>query len=219
MRYYISWTHSDPVYHHLIPSIGVLVSPPNVSLTWSVRRWPSLPEHLIVDSGAYQYYRSQRAPSPEEVLRRQLEICAGHSGPTGLCHLDVPLLGRQGFHELKRGVVESLQHAERLLEGVQNGHLPDNVYPIGVIQGYDVESVYAAAQALQEMGYTSFALGSLAALATRDGAEILRRVEAAVEAVGPNIHILGVSAVSLLPEIVRLGIQDLAETLLPRAIL
>src|SRR5690242_20501508 len=109
MRYYISWTHSDPIYHHFIPSIGVLVSPPNVNQTWTVQRWPSLPNHLIVDSGAYQYHRAQRPPIPSEVLRRQLEICAGYAQMTGVCHLDVPLLGKLSLHELNRRVVKSLR--------------------------------------------------------------------------------------------------------------
>src|SRR5262249_10794025 len=77
-----------------------------------------------------------------------------------------------------------------------------------VIQGYTVETIYAVARALQDLGYNAFALGSLAPLAARDTDEVMRRIEAAVEAVGSNIHILGVSTVSLLAEISRLGVTS-----------
>lgn len=208
MQYYISWTHSDPIYHQAIPDLGVLVSPPNVSLSWSLVDWPVLPSRIIIDSGAYQYYRNERQVSPAETLNRQLAIVTEQVSMVGICHLDVPLLGTRELAELDRRVTRSLAHARWLMDQVEAGRLPANVYPIGVIQGYSVESVYFVAQVLQDMGYTSFALGSLANMATNNGDEVLRRVEAALEAVGPEIHVLGVSSVALLPAIAQLGVRS-----------
>lgn len=209
MQYYISWTHSDPIYHQLIPDVGVLVSPPNVSLTWSLSDWPALPQQLIIDSGAYQHYRKRQSLDPEAILARQLAmVIPGYDNVIGLCHADLPLLGTRNLAELDRRVTRSLEHARWLMTQVEGGRLPAHAYPIGVIQGYSVECVFFVAQALSDMGYTSFALGSLASMAVNKGDEVLRRIEAALEAVGPNIHVLGVSSVNLLPAIARLGIRS-----------
>jgi tRNA-guanine family transglycosylase len=59
------------------------------------------------------------------------------------------------------------------------------------------------------MGYTSFALGSLAGMVASSRDELLRRVEAALEAVGPNLHVLGVSSTTVLPQLVRAGVASI----------
>jgi tRNA-guanine family transglycosylase len=208
MQYYIAWTHSDLVYQQFLHDVGVLVSPPNVNLAWTVHKWPSLPKLLIVDSGAYQYNREGRSVTPADALTRQLAIIDGARLPIGICHLDLPMLTTRSQAELDRRVLKSLENAAWLMRYTRENGLPANVEPIGVIQGYSVERVYVSAQSLADMGYIRFAVGSLASLATRDLDEVMRRVEAAVEAVGTNVHVLGVSAIRLLHQIARLGIRS-----------
>jgi 7-cyano-7-deazaguanine tRNA-ribosyltransferase len=206
MQYYISWTHSDPIYHEAVPGVGVLVSPPNVNLAWHVRRWPTQPVRLVLDSGAFQDFRAGRIRDPADVLARQLAMIEGERTPTGLCHVDLPVFGISDVGELGRRVTRSLEHARWLIDYAEREGLPPQVEPIGVIQGHSVEHVYFAARALADMGYTRFALGSLAPMTASKRDEVLRRVEAAIEAVGTDLHILGVSAVTLLPELARLGV-------------
>jgi tRNA-guanine family transglycosylase len=208
MQYYISWTHSDPIYHQYIRNLGVLVSPPNVNLQWQVTAWPLLPATLIIDSGAYQYYREGRAPDPSAVLTRQLQRVRATQVPTAICHLDVPMLGTRNFTELDRRVRQSLKHAQWLRDYIAQTGFPAHIRPLAVIQGYDVPSIYNVAQLLADMGYDSFAVGSLAGMVANGKDELLRRVEAALEAVGPNLHILGVGSVNLLTALARLGVQS-----------
>jgi 7-cyano-7-deazaguanine tRNA-ribosyltransferase len=211
MQYYISWTHSDLVYQQHLHDIGVLVSPPNVSLAWQVVDWPSLPHLLIIDSGAFQFHRQGRVPSAEQVLNRQLHILSGMASniPVGICHLDIPMLGTRNIAELQQRVRTSLTNAQWLMNTVKEQGLPANVRPIGVIQGYSVESVYEAALVLEDMGYTWFALGSLAGMVAHSSDEMLRRVEASIEAVGTNIHVLGVSSVRVVPQLASLGVGSI----------
>ena len=213
MHYYVSWTHSDPIYHAELEDISVLVSPPNVSRAWRVSDWPALPQRLIIDSGAFQYLRSARQPEPQAVLAQQLAMIAHatdalSAASIGLCHLDVPLRGTRNIAELDRRVERNLEQARWLMETCEATPLPAGVYPIGVIQGYTVERVYVVAQALADLGYTSFALGSLAGMVASGRDELLRRVEAALEAVGPDLHILGVSSPTILPELAKLGVRS-----------
>ncbi len=206
MQYFISWTHSDPVYHNTIPGIGVLVSHPNVNRAWSVDDWPLLPPKLILDSGAYQYTRQKRTAEPAAILKRQLAMLGAADLPARICHLDVPMMGTRSLVELDRRIIQNLSNAQWLID--QRPHIPDHVQMVGVIQGYSVERIFLVAQVLADMGYTHFALGSLAGMVASSRDELLRRVEAALEAVGTNIHVLGVSSVAVMGELARMGIHS-----------
>lgn len=208
MKYFVSWTHSDPVYQRHMPGVRVLVSPPNVSQSWSAGDWPCPPDELIVDSGAFQHHRAGRAPSPEEALRQQLRVAEGHGGPVAVCHLDVLMLGARGPEDVASRSARSLAQAHWLIQRVERHGLRRLVEPIGVIQGQSVEQVFYVAQALADMGYRRFALGSMAAKVSGARDYVLRRVEAALEAVGTRLHILGVSSVAVMEALARLGVES-----------
>lgn len=208
MKYFVSWIHGDPLYQSFFPTVRLLVSPPNVNQVWHVSQWETLPQELILDSGAYQYHRYKRTVAPEKVLTRQLAMIADTSIPTGICHLDVPVLGTRNIAELDRRVQQNLEHAQWLIHTLYAQTIPSHIYPIGVIQGYSVETTYYAAQMLESLGYTSFALGSLAGMVASSRNELLRRVEAAMEAIGTNLHILGVSSGRILADLQRIGVAS-----------
>lgn len=208
VNYYISWTHSDAIYQQYLPNIGVLVSPPNVNLSWTVERWPVLPHTLLIDSGAFQHHQTGRLMMPEQVLRRQIDMVSGTDVPVGLCHLDVPMMGARDLNELRARVHQSLLNARWLIERAADYSLPERARLVGVIQGYSRESIYNSALALADMGYTNFALGSLARMVASARGELISRVEAALEAVGPCIHVLGVSSVAVLTELAKLKIES-----------
>jgi tRNA-guanine family transglycosylase len=173
-----------------------------------VTRWPLFPKSLILDSGGFQNRKGASQILPQAILARQLAMAEGYPGRAGLCHFDVSLSGTRQLPELERRLAQNLTHAQWLMDHLQVHPLPANRYPIGVIQGYSVETVYHSALILAEMGFEHFALGSLASLASSARDQLLRRVEAALEAVGPALHILGVSSVTILAELVSLGIRS-----------
>ncbi len=208
MDYYIAWTHSDPIYQHYLPGTRVLVSPPNVNSVWDIYRWPVLPKDLIIDSGAFQYNRSGRPVAPEAALERQVQMASDAPISIGMCHLDVPMMGTRSVAELDRRVDQNLANAQWLIDRASSFGLHPNIHLVGVIQGYSVERIYVVAQALADMGYTWFALGSLAGMVASAKAELFRRVEAALEAIGTNIHVLGVSSAKVLTDLARLGIAS-----------
>lgn len=208
MKYFVSWTHSDPVYQQHMAGVRTLVSPPNVSQTWRALDWPCPPEELIVDSGAFQHHRAGRAPSPEAALRQQLHIVDGLDSPVAICHLDVLMIGARSPEEAARRSQRSLEQASWLIRSLTLAGASTRVEPIGVIQGQSVEQVFYVAQALADMGYRRFALGSLASRVSGARDEVLRRAEAALEAVGPRLHILGVSSLGVLSALSRLGVES-----------
>ncbi|NJK81973.1 MAG: hypothetical protein HC914_19785 [Chloroflexaceae bacterium] len=209
MRYFVSWTHSDPLYQAFLPNARVLVSPPSVNQVWQATNWSVLPTELIIDSGAFQYHKEGRTMHPETVLTRQLQMAEGLPISIGICHLDVPMLGTRNTAELDRRINRNLSHARWLMKHIVTQGLPNHISPLGVIQGYSVERIYTVGRMLVEMGYTRFALGSLAGMVASSRDELLRRVEAAMEAVGPHLHILGVSSTTVLPDIARAGVTSI----------
>lgn len=207
MKYFISWTHSDPVYQRFFPQVRALVSPPNVSLAWQAAHWPAPPAELIVDSGAFQHHREGRSPSPDSLLSRQIHMAADLDVPIGVCHLDVLVAGSRDPAEAARRAAQSLAQARWLIAHGAT-RLPPNIEPIGVIQGRDAEQIFYVARALADMGFERFALGSLAGKVASARDEVLRRTEAALEAVGPRLHMLGVSSVPVLEALARLGVES-----------
>lgn len=208
MRYYVAWTYGDPVYQQYLPDAHVLVGPPNVNLAWSATTWPLPPAALMIDSGAYQYHKAGRTPAPSWVFERQLQMAAQLTIPVRFCHLDMPMLGIRNLAELERRVALNLNHAKWLIDYTQSHPPPPNVQLVGVIQGYSIETIYTVAQVLADMGYTAFALGSLAAMVASNRDELVRRVETALEAIGPALHVLGVSSAAVLTRLARLGVQS-----------
>jgi queuine/archaeosine tRNA-ribosyltransferase len=117
-------------------------------------------------------------------------------------------VGAATLAEQERRVARSLAQARWLIEHLTAAGLPARVSPVGVIQAVSPEQVYHVGCALADMGYERFALGSLARLADGARPELLRRAEAALEAVGPRLHVLGVSSVGLLRELSRSGVES-----------
>ncbi|MFV9504012.1 MAG: hypothetical protein AB4911_05535 [Oscillochloridaceae bacterium umkhey_bin13] len=141
-------------------------------------------------------------------MQQQLRMVAGHATPVAFCHLDVLMLGATHPAEVERCSVRSLRQAHWLIEYVEQQRVRPWVEPIGVIQGQSVEHVFYVAQMLAAMGYTRFALGSMAVKVASARDYVLRRVEAALEAVGTRLHILGVSSVAVLQSLARLGVES-----------
>jgi len=208
MRYYVAWTNSDPIYQQYLPDINVLISPPNVSRSWKVCHWTHLPNRLIIDSGAYQSTQKASWLTPVSALERQREMIELLTIPVSICHLDVPMFRTRNVAELEHFMVRNIQHARWLIEYIRNNPLPDSIRIIGVIQGYDVQTTYNVARTLADMGYTDFALGSLASVVTKNRDELYRRVESALEAVGSNLHIFGISSIAVLTKLAHLGIAS-----------
>lgn len=208
MKYFVAWTHSDPVYQQYLPDARVLISPPNVSQTWQIRSWASQPSELIIDSGAFQHYRAGRSPNPQAVLEQQLHIVADMRTPVAFCHLDLLVARARNATEADAWAGQSLRHARWLINALPKLNNPSAIEPIGVIQGQNVEQIFYVAQALADMGYQRFALGSLAGMVSNARGDILRRVEAALEAVGTRIHVLGIGSAGLLAELAQLGVES-----------
>jgi len=207
-EFYMSWARSDPLYQEYFSDCQLLISPQSVRHSWSSADFKRQPAKLIIDSGAYWYIKNDRnPPPPKDVFFRQQKMAEGSHCPTTICHFDMPLPPKESeIGTSYRRIESTIGNAYEFMELYTRANFPSNVQCLGVIQGYDPASVKFCAQEISRMGFDRFGLGSLAGLYFPE--EIISRVKAAIEIVGTNLHIFGISNTKLMLKLSKLGISS-----------
>lgn len=141
------------------------------------------------------------------VFLQQLKMIEGSNVPTAVCHFDMPLIPWDDCAERNfRRIETTIGNAYEFMELFTRANLPKNIKSLGVIQGYDVPSIKFCARELVRLGFDRFGLGSLATLYHPN--EIISRVKAAMEVVGTNLHIFGISNTELIFKLAQMGINS-----------
>ena len=161
MKFFVSWTTREPIFQSYDPQCSVLVSPSGVPLDWSISRWNALPSDLFIDSGAFSV-RSNKISSCKQVLERQLFMAQGWppNRPLYFSHPDILIPVKSTFEETNKIVGKSINRAEIYFELMSR--INTSATPVGVIHGFDEETILNTYAQLQSFGYRHFALGSLA---------------------------------------------------------
>jgi len=220
MDFYISWSHSDPIYQLYDRQCSMLISPTSITSVWQITRFPKMPYQLMIDSGGYSYVANQQPPpTPRQVFQRQIEILAKCDLPTTICTLDVPILGRTTtIIERSKAIDKTIANAWELkllmAEYSKKKELGKqkiySIKPMAIVQGYDIISLKYCARRLKELGYTHFGIGSLAHLYVPN--EIRKRVEAVQSIVGSHVHIFGVSGIETMKLLSEVGVTSVDST-------
>jgi len=208
MRFYVSWYPGDPWYPLYDDDCAMLISVTSVSREWTLGDFVELPCYLMLDSGGYRFaIAPSERPTPKEVFERQLRLVEGYVIKTILCALDYPILDPEvSSNEKDRCIDQTIAYAYEFKCLMDQYQTPDHVGGLAIIQGYDVPSLVHCARELQAIGFAHYGLGSLAPL--KHHREILARVGAVMEVVGPNLHVFGVSAVQTLRALRDLGVRS-----------
>lgn len=213
MQYYVTWTDRDVNYQDYDDDCYMMISPRNVKKGWTSEKWKTFPKKIIIDSGAIQYIKDKRFPTPEEVLERQLSIF-GKDIPSKLltlCSPDIPLIPYKiSKTEALERIKLTIRNAEQYFNLIEKQKLNDNYNFMGVIQAFDPETAYYSSLRLAEIGYETFGIGSLIPLAARgDKQLIFRIIEAVIEAIGNKVHIFGITAPGIIPKLKKLKVESL----------
>lgn len=160
MEFFVSWTKKDPVFQSFDPNANVLVSPHYVPQSWSVSDWTVLPSTLLLDSGAYSI--NEGSMTYQNVLDRQISMSKGWNDHKKLyfCHPDLLIPRGCGFYRMNCIIRESLDRAKRYIDLIKKKRI--KCIPLGVIHGFDDETLISSYQELKSVGYKHFALGSMA---------------------------------------------------------
>ena len=206
MRFYVSWYPGDPWYPLYDNDCAMLISVASVSKTWSLDEFEKPPRYLILDSGGYRYATAPgERPNPRDIFERQLRIIAGCEAKTILCALDYPILDPSASsNEKDRCIDQTIGYACELKSLMEQHRPSPHVEGMAIVQGYNAPSMVYCANQLRNIGFANYGIGSLAPLKHRR--EILERVQAVMEVLGPNLHIFGVSAIQTVVALRGLGI-------------
>jgi len=209
MRFYISWYPGDPYYPSHDSDCDLLISISSVAKDWTIESFPSLPKHLIIDSGGFRSGNGAKSKIIQKnVFERQLNILADTEIPSIICAYDFPILDPSLSPGNKdHNLHQTIAYAYEFMNLFVQKNLSRHIMPMGIIQGDTPEAIHYCACELKEIGFPIFGLGSLAVL--RNTSLILERVVAAASKVDPeNLHIFGVNAIQTVFELKKLGIHS-----------
>ncbi len=216
MDFYVSWSHSDPLYQLYDRQCSMLISTVAVSNIWQLTRFPLLPYQVMLDSGSYSYIANHLPlPTPRNVFNRQLAILADSDVPTIICAVDRPILEKTlSLTERNRAIDRTIANAwelktlmaEYYKNSIAGKHRRHSLEPLAIVQGYDAASIKYCARQLFEIGYTRFGIGSMAHLYHTE--EIVRRVEVVQAVVGQSVHVFGVSGIETMKLLKERGITS-----------
>lgn len=216
MDFYVSWSHSDPLYQLYDKHCSMLISTTSVSGIWQLNRFSELPHQIMLDSGSYTYIANQLPlPSPREIFNRQIAILGDNDVPTIICAVDKPIIDKSlTLTQRNQAIDKTIANAWELkilmaeyyknsIVGKQKRYL---VEPLAIVQGYDIPTLRYCARQLIDLGYVRFGIGSMAHLYHTE--EIVKRVEAVQSIVGASVHVFGVSAVETMKKLKELGVTS-----------
>jgi queuine/archaeosine tRNA-ribosyltransferase len=168
------------------------VSPANVPSYWNIGKWKNLPRELFVDSGTFSL-RGDAIPPIENVLERQLFIANGWPSSKNLyfSHPDLLLPLKSSFNDANDRVALSLARAKEYFHLLSRSKT--KATPIGVIHGFDEETVLCTYCELKDIGYRHFALGSLGIRLSRYKKTCIKSIRTAQQYGVKPLHLFGVT--------------------------
>lgn len=211
MEFFIAWTDSDPEYQLYDGNCSLLLSPPVFSRAFRATRLQRLPKRLLIDSGAYTLRRQAgNRFTQADLFNWQMTLLEGvdlAKTKVLLSHLDDPLDPGLAPSVAYQRMESTLARAWDFLSLAERSGLRTQVELIGVIQGYDLDSIRWSAREMKRLGFHRFGLGSLAML--YNPLEIARRVQAAVDEIGTDLHLFGITSVRVLRAVRDLGVASI----------
>ncbi len=181
-----------------------------------VERAPN-PLKLMGDCGAFTYVDEEEPPYSVDEVLDFYERCRFDCG-VSLDHVilqfepraDVPGEGGAAIDDsVRRRQQLTLEHAREFLHRHKAGRL--DFEPLGAAQGWSPRSYAAAVKSLQQMGYTSIALGGMVPLKSREILMCLEEIQT-VRRPGTRLHLLGVTRPEHIQEFARLGVASFDST-------
>jgi 7-cyano-7-deazaguanine tRNA-ribosyltransferase len=209
MRFYVSWYPGDPCYPFYDSDCALLVSISSVSIAWTIKKFPKYPCYLMIDSGGFRFATTSNSTHlPKKNLERQLAIIADTGIPSIISALDYPILDSSfSSNEKDHKIHQTIAYAYELKNMLSQRNLSQNVTPMGIIQGDNVDSICHCAHELKSIGFSLYGLGSLALL--KDHRRIIERVQAVIPIIGADkLHVLGVNAISTVLSLRKIGVHS-----------
>jgi hypothetical protein len=193
MIFYASWTTRDPIFQDFDPEACILVSPGGVPRYWSVDEWNNLPKKLFIDSGIFSNTKLKNQPSCQDILLSQLRIAKGWPERETIyfAHPDLIIPLKADFFTINRLIKKSIERSKIYFDLAKKSSR--KIAPIGVIHGFDEETIYNSFEELISFGYKIFALGSLAIRFSNYRDKCLKVINTALRYEIKPLHLFGIT--------------------------
>ncbi|MFX0195359.1 MAG: hypothetical protein ACFFCW_04480 [Candidatus Hodarchaeota archaeon] len=208
MKFFVSWTSRDTCFQDYDQECNVLVSPVNVPKDWTVSSWETLPNELFIDSGSFSA-KPSTIPSCEEVLQRQLFIAKRWPSSKRLyfSHPDLMLPINISFREKNEIVACSIERAKRYFSLLSKTE--SQAIPVGVIHGFDEETLLGTYYELFDAGYRHFALGSIGIRLAIQRELCLKAIRIAQDYLLKPLHLFGITCLLINEKHLESGAESL----------
>ena len=193
MIFYASWTTRDPIFQDYDPEACILISPSGVPLYWSVKEWNKLPMKLFIDSGIFSNIKMENQPTCHEILSLQSRISNGwpENEKIFFSHPDLLIPTKSDFSTIVKLIKKSMERSKRYFGLTKK--LKRKIIPIGVIHGFDEETILNSYEELVSTGYKHFALGSLAIRFSNYRSRCLEVIKTAIQYNIEPLHLFGIT--------------------------
>lgn len=156
---------------------------------------------VMGDCGAFSYRDEPEPPYGIMEILNYYETL-GFTYGVALDHL---IFASMPTTERERRLNITLKNAQAFITQHQSGGY--QFTPVGIAQGWDPISRRQAIEKLQEMGYQHLALGGMVRSSDKDIKSTLETIQPILSD-GISLHIFGIARLSILPDLVRLGVTS-----------
>lgn len=169
-----------------------------------IKNFLRLPDDLVLfgDCGAYGYIDENEPPyDPVETLEFYEQMQYDQA-----CTVD-HLITSANMDEKEERLEITLSNAGQMIEAYRDGEYSFDLF--GVVQGWDPDSYYRAAERLIDLGFDHLAIGGLVRTSTKDIIKILQRCYPLWMNKDVDVHLFGIARWELFPFMERYSVNSL----------
>lgn len=212
MKLFVSWYPGDACFWKHFMIDGLLISPTSVSRNFIIDSL-NFSGEIMIDSGGYHYAKIQgRLPfAQKEVFEQQLRLLNGKQA--FVLQLDFPLLPSLSAKERDKRIRISLRNAEEFIALCDGAR---KIIPVGVVQGYNEETIRSSIHSLKNFGYNYLAIGGLSKFAMgvyvpswKKRKEMITKVVEMLSREVSRLHVCGVSTPKLAKGFVKNNVYSI----------
>jgi len=211
MKFYVAIYPGDVKFHDFLSpnnfNYGYLYSISSFNSRNVMKHFEGFTGDVIIDAGSFKFADKQKLPiSQKKAFLKQVKIAKSlaTSNKIIICHLDFPLKLGQSKREMQRRIDITLENAIEFKNMFNIFNFDYKTYSMGIIQGYDEESIRHCYEILKDLDFDYYGIGGLAKLvqtAVGRWRIALERIQYVIKLLGEhskNLHIFGVNNLRIL---------------------
>ncbi|MFH8119955.1 MAG: hypothetical protein QXS37_04090 [Candidatus Aenigmatarchaeota archaeon] len=214
MKFFVAIYPGDARFHDFISPedfcYGYLYSISSFNFRNIMKHFKGFTGDVIIDAGSFKFIEKKKLPlSQKQAFLRQIKIAKklDTANKIIICHLDFPLMFGQSTREMQSRIDKTLENAIEFKNLFDTFDFSEKIYSMGIIQGYDEESIKSCYEILKDLKFDFYGIGGLAKMvqtAVGKWETAFERINYVIKLLGKhskNLHIFGVNNLRILRKI------------------